>query len=93
MLTHYCRPPDTTLLAGGKERLRDMMPLTLTNDGEEAIVRHIGGSPDVKRHLEDLGFVPGENVRVISRIGGNVIVVVKETRLAIDQAMAAKIMV
>jgi ferrous iron transport protein A len=70
-----------------------MMPLTLTNDGEEAIVRHIGGSPDVKRHLEDLGFVPGENVRVISRIGGNVIVVVKDTRLAIDQAMAAKIMV
>ncbi len=70
-----------------------MMPLTLTNDGEEAIVRHIGGSPDVKRHLEDLGFVVGENVRIISRIGGNVIVVVKETRLAIDQAMAAKIMV
>ncbi|MBQ1576924.1 MAG: ferrous iron transport protein A [Oscillospiraceae bacterium] len=70
-----------------------MMPLTLTNDGEEAIIRHIGGSPDVKRHLEDLGFVTGENVRIISRIGGNVIVVVKETRLAIDQAMAAKIMV
>lgn len=70
-----------------------MMPLTLANDGEEAIIRHIGGSPDVKRHLEDLGFVPGENVRIISRIGGNVIVVVKETRLAIDQAMAAKIMV
>ena len=69
------------------------MPLTLTNDGEEAIIRHIGGSPDVKRHLEDLGFVTGENVRIISRIGGNVIVVVKETRLAIDQAMAAKIMV
>ena len=70
-----------------------MMPLTLTNDGEEAIIRHIGGSPDVKRHLEDLGFVAGENVRIISRIGGNVIVVVKDTRLAIDQAMAAKIMV
>lgn len=70
-----------------------MMPLTLANDGEEAIIRHIGGSPDVKRHLEDLGFVPGENVRIISRIGGNVIVVVKETRLAIAQAMAAKIMV
>ena len=70
-----------------------MMPLILTNDGEEAIIRHIGGSPDVKRHLEDLGFVAGENVRIISRIGGNVIVVVKDTRLAIDQAMAAKIMV
>ena len=70
-----------------------MMPLTLANDGEEAIIRHIGGSPDVKRHLEDLGFVAGENVRIISRIGGNVIVVVKDTRLAIDQAMAAKIMV
>lgn len=81
------------MLAGGKERLTQMMPLTLTNDGEEAIIRHIGGSPDVKRHLEDLGFVAGENVRILSRIGGNVIVVVKETRLAIDQAMAAKIMV
>ena len=93
MLTHYCRPPDTTLLAGGKERLRDMMPLTLTNDGEEAIVRHIGGSPDVKRHLEDLGFVPGENVRVISRIGGNVIVILEVSRIDTGQAMDAKNMI
>ena len=70
-----------------------MMPLTLANDGEENIIRRIGGSAETRRHLEDLGFVAGENVKIISRIGGNVIVIVKETRIAIDQSMAAKIMV
>ena len=70
-----------------------MMPLTLADNGEENIIRRIGGFPDVKRHLEDLGFVVGENVRIISRIGGNVIVVVKDTRLAIDKSMAEKIMI
>ncbi|MBQ3403824.1 MAG: ferrous iron transport protein A [Oscillospiraceae bacterium] len=70
-----------------------MMPLTLADNGEELIIRRVGGLPEVKRHLEDLGFVVGESVRIISRIGGNVIVVVKDTRLAIDQTMAEKIMV
>lgn len=70
-----------------------MMPLTLADNGEENIIRHVGGTPEVKRHLEDLGFVVGETVRIVSRIGGNVIVVVKETRLAIDTSMASKIMV
>ena len=70
-----------------------MMPLLLAEVGESNLIRHIGGTPEVKRHLEDLGFVVGANVTIISRMGGNVIVNVKESRLAIDEKMAQKIMV
>ncbi len=55
-----------------------MMPLTLANPGEENIIRKIGGKPEVKKHLENLGFVAGGNVTVISATGGNVIVNVKK---------------
>lgn len=70
-----------------------MMPLLLAKDGEENIIRHLGGSPDVKRHLENLGFVVGGTVTVISRMGGNVIVNVKESRIAIDEKIAGKVMI
>jgi len=70
-----------------------MMPLTLADPGEENIIRRIGGTPEVKRHLENLGFVVGGSVKILSRMGGNVIVNVKETRVAIDEKMAQKIMV
>ncbi len=70
-----------------------MMPLPLANDEEENVIKHIGGSPDVRRHLENLGFVVGGDVRIISRMGGNIIVNVKETRIAIDEKLASKIMV
>ena len=70
-----------------------MMPLLLAEVGESNLIRNIGGTPEVKRHLEDLGFVVGANVTIISRMGGNVIVNVKESRLAIDEKMAQKIMV
>ncbi len=70
-----------------------MMPLLLAEVGKSNLIRHIGGTPEVKRHLEDLGFVVGANVTIISRMGGNVIVNVKESRLAIDEKMAQKIMV
>ena len=70
-----------------------MMPLSLAQVGEENIIKRIGGSPEVKRHLENLGFVVGTDVSVISTIGGNVIVKVKESRVAISQEMAQKIMV
>jgi len=70
-----------------------MMPLTLANVGEENIIRKIGGTPDVKRHLENLGFVAGGAVTVITMLGGNVIVNVKETRVAISREMAQKIMI
>lgn len=70
-----------------------MMPLALANVGESNIIKKIGGKPEVKKHLENLGFVVGGNVRVISALGGNVIVNVKEARVAISEEMARKIMV
>ena len=70
-----------------------MMPLSLANVGEDNIIKKVGGNPQVKRHLENLGFVAGGVVRVISTLGGNVIVNVKEARVAISEEMARKIMV
>ena len=71
----------------------NMMPLTLAVVGEENIIKRIGGRKEVKTHLENLGFVAGGAVTVISKIGGNVIVNVKSTRIAISQEMAQKIMI
>ena len=70
-----------------------MMPLSLAQVGEENILKRIGGSPEVKRHLENLGFVVGGEVTVVNTLGGNVIVNVKEARVAISKEMAVKIMV
>lgn len=70
-----------------------MMPLSLAQVGEENIIKRIGGSPEVKRHLENLGFVVGGEVTVVNTLGGNVIVNVKEVRVAISKEMAVKIMV
>ena len=70
-----------------------MKPLSLAQVGEENIIKRIGGSPEVKRHLENLGFVVGGEVTVVNTLGGNVIVNVKEARVAISKEMAVKIMV
>ena len=70
-----------------------MMPLTLANTGETNTIMKIGGSPEVKKHLENLGFVIGGIVIVVSEIGGNMIVNVKDSRVAISKEMANKIMV
>lgn len=70
-----------------------MMPLIFANIGESNIIKKVGGSPEVKKHLENLGFVAGGDVTIISEIGGNVIVNVKESRVAISKEMAQKIMV
>ena len=70
-----------------------MMPLALANIGEESIIRRVSGSAEVKKHLEDMGFVPGGSVTLVSALGGNVIVKVKESRVAISEEMARKIMV
>ena len=70
-----------------------MMPLNLANVGEVNIIKKIGGKPEVKKHLENLGFVAGGDVQLISTLGGNVIVKVKETRVAISEEMAHKIMI
>ena len=70
-----------------------MMPLILCNAGEENVIKKIGGRPDVKKHLEDLGFVVGGRISVVNTLGGNLIVNVKGTRVAISREMAQKIMV
>lgn len=70
-----------------------MMPLSLANIGEENLILKVSGNPEVKKHLEDLGFVAGGTATLISSMGGNVIVKVKESRVAISEEMARKIMV
>lgn len=70
-----------------------MMPLTLANIGEENIIKKVSGKPETKKFLENLGFVAGGSVTVISEIGGNVIVNVKDSRVAVSKEMASKIMV
>lgn len=70
-----------------------MMPLSLADPGEENTVKRVGGSPEVRKHLENLGFVVGAPVSVITLMNGNVIVKVRETRVAIGEEMARKIMV
>ena len=69
------------------------MPLVYASPGEESIIKKIGGNPDVKRHLENLGFTPGGGVTLVSSFGKNVIVKVKESRVALDEEMARKIFV
>ncbi|MDO4989089.1 MAG: FeoA family protein [Eubacteriales bacterium] len=70
-----------------------MMPLILADPGEEAVIKKVGGSPEMKKHLEDMGFTAGGTVTVMNTIGGNLIVKIKESRVAISKEMASKIMV
>ena len=70
-----------------------MMPLTLLKAGEDNTIKRVGGKDETRQFLGNLGFVPGTHVTVISEISGNVIVQVKESRVAISREMAAKIMV
>lgn len=70
-----------------------MMPLVFAEAGEVNIIKKVGGSPEVKKHLENLGFVVGGQVTVINTVGGNLIVNVKEARIALAKEMAQKIMI
>ena len=70
-----------------------MMPISLLNIGEQAIIKRIGGKGEVRQHLQDLGFIAGEKVSVVSRLSDNLIVNVKETRIAIDEKIAKNIFV
>ena len=70
-----------------------MMPLTFADIGGEVIIKKIGGKNEVRAHLENLGFVAGTSIKIINTIGGNLIVNVKESRIAISKEMAQKIMV
>ena len=69
------------------------MPLVMADAGEENIIRRVGGSPEMKKHLEDMGFTVGGAVTVMNTIGGNLIVKVKESRVAVSREMAARIMI
>ena len=69
------------------------MPLTLAKEGESASIKKIGGKEDVRQFLENLGFVAGADVTVISAIGGSLIVNIKDSRVAIGRDMASRIMV
>lgn len=80
-------------ITSGSERGVMGMPLTLVKEGTEASIVRVGGKEEVRRHLENMGFVPGASVTVVSANNGNVIVNVKESRVAISKEMANKIMV
>lgn len=69
------------------------MPLTMAKTGESNTIKKVGGKEETKRFLENLGFVIGGCVTVVSEIGGNMIVNVKESRVAINKEMANKIMI
>lgn len=69
------------------------MPLTMAGAGRQNVVRHVGGRSETRRFLESLGFIEGETVVVISELGGNLIVGIKDARIALSKSMASKIMV
>ncbi|WP_099468977.1 FeoA family protein [Konateibacter massiliensis] len=69
------------------------MPLTMVKAGEPSVIKKVGGKEETRRFLENLGFVTGGTVTVISEIGGNMIVNVKDSRVAIGKDMANKILV
>ena len=69
------------------------MPLTMLHSGEEAKIQRIGGKEEVRHFLSNLGFVPGETVLVVTKSNGNLIVHVKDARIALDEGMCNKIMV
>ena len=70
-----------------------MMPLAMAEVGETNTIKKISGRDEVRRHLAELGFVVGEEVHLVSRLGGNLILSVKDSRVALDKSMAMRIMI
>ena len=70
-----------------------MMPLSMVNVGDVNVIKKITGRDDVRKHLANLGFVVGEEVTVVNQLGGNLILSVKNSRIALDQTLATRIMV
>ena len=70
-----------------------MLPLTYANVNEMNVIRKVGGNPEIKKHLEDMGFVAGAVITVVSAINGNLIVNVKDSKVALDKQLAGKIMI
>ena len=90
------RPADADVLIdkGAQESKEgDMMPLSMVREGEPNVIRRVGGKDETRKFLENLGFVVGGTVTVVSEIGGNLIVNVKDSRVALGKDMASKIMV
>lgn len=69
------------------------MPLTMTKIGELSLIKQINGKDATKNFLESLGFVAGECISIISELGGNIIVSIKNSRIAVDKSMAQRIIV
>ena len=70
-----------------------MMPLTMVKAGDTVLIRKISGKDEMRQHLAELGFVVDSGVTVVSEIGGNLIVQVKDSRVALDKSMANRIMI
>ena len=70
-----------------------MMPLTMLGEGRPGVIKKVGGKTETRQFLEKLGFVPGSAVTVVTQISGNIIVNVKESRVAISREMARQIMI
>ena len=70
-----------------------MMPLTMAKAGETVVIRKISGKDEVRQHLAELGFVVDSDITVVSEIAGNLILQVKDSRVALDRSMASRIMV
>ncbi len=70
-----------------------MLPLTYAEPNETNVIKKIGGKPEVKKHLEDMGFVTGAVINVVSMVNGSMIVNIKDTKVALDKELAAKIMI
>ena len=70
-----------------------MMPLSMVKEGEPGVIARVGGKEDTRRFLENLGFVSGGTVTVVSKVGGNMIVNIKDSRVAINKEMAKHVMV
>lgn len=69
------------------------MPLTMANIGEPVVIRRITGRDQVRRHLTELGFVADSTVTVLNRLAGNLILQVKDSRVALDSTLASRIMI
>ena len=69
------------------------MPLTFAKQGERVVIQKIGGKAETKKFLETLGFVVGETITIVNQVAGNLIINVKESRVAISKEMAGKITV
>lgn len=71
----------------------NMMPLSMAGNGETVAIKKISGNDEVRQHLSELGFVVNEEVTVVNQVGGNLILRVKDSRIALDKSMANRILV